>query len=194
MAEVAGRDLRWFFDQTVERPGILDDEVASVRSERVREPRGVFGEGERKTTVTTKEARLKEREADEAGGRRWRSTVVVRRRGEVRLPMSLALEFEGGASQTMSLQDLDFEGGRTETAPLLDGGKDRRPWRGRWKRIEITGERRLISATVDPGNRVAIDVNRLNNARRVDPNGLAAAHWGVRWVFWLQQVLAMAGL
>ena len=35
VAEVAGRDLRWFFDQAVERPGILDDEVASVRSERV---------------------------------------------------------------------------------------------------------------------------------------------------------------
>jgi hypothetical protein len=194
VAEVAGRDLRWFFDQTVERPGILDDEVASVRSERVREPRGVFGEGERRTTVTTKEARLKERAADEAGGRRWRSTVVVRRRGEVRLPMSLALEFEGGASQTMSLEDLDFGGGKAETAPLLDRRKDGRPWLGRWKRIELTGERRLVSATVDPGNRMAIDVNRLNNARRVEPDGLAAAHWGVRWVFWLQQVLATVGL
>jgi hypothetical protein len=194
VAEVTGRDARWFFDQTVERPGILDDEVASVRSERVRVPHGVFGEGESKTTVSTKEARLREREADEAGGRPWRSMVVVRRRGEVRLPMSLELEFEGGASQTMSLQDLDFEGGKTETAPLLDGRKDGRPWLGRWKRIELTGERRLVSATVDPENRVAIDVNRLNNARRVEPDGLAAAHWGVRWVFWLQQLLAMVGL
>jgi hypothetical protein len=32
VAEVTGRDARWFFDQAVERPGILDDEVASVRS------------------------------------------------------------------------------------------------------------------------------------------------------------------
>jgi len=194
VAEVAGRDARWFFDQAVERPGILDDEVASVRSERVREPRGVFGEGEGKTTVTTKEARKKEREADEAGGRPWRSTIVVRRRGEVRLPVSLALEFEGGKSQTMSLLDLDFVGAKTETMPLLDGQKDGRPWLGRWKRIELTGERRLVSATVDPVNRVAIDVNRLNNSRRVEPDGRAAAHWGVRWVFWLQQMLAMVGL
>jgi hypothetical protein len=194
VAEVAGRDARWFFDQAVERPGILDDEVASVRSERVREPRGVFGEGEGKTTLSTKEARKKEREADEAGGRPWRSTVVVRRRGEVRLPVSLALEFEGGKSQTMSLLDLDFEGARTETMPLLDGRKDGRPWLGRWKRIELTGERRLVSATVDPENRLAIDVNRLNNSRRVEPDGRAAAHWGVRWVFWLQQMLAMVGL
>jgi len=194
VAEVAGRDARWFFDQAVERPGILDDEVASVRSERVPEPRGVFGEGEGKTTVTTKEARQKEREADKAGGRAWRSTVVVRRRGEVRLPMSLGLEFEGGKSQTMSLQELDFEGAKTEALPLLDGRNGGRPWLGRWKRIELTGERRLVSATVDPENRVAIDVNRLNNSRRVEPDGRAAAHWGARWVFWLQQVLAMVGL
>jgi len=194
VAEVAGKDARWFFDQAVERPGILDDEVASVRSERVLEPRGVFGEGESKTTITAKEARKKESEADKAGGRPWRSTVVVRRRGEVRLPTSLELQFEGGKSQTVSLQELDFMGGKTETMPLLDGRTDGRPWLGRWKRIEMTGERRLVSATVDPGNRLAIDVNRLNNSRRVEPDGRAAAHWGVRWVFWLQQLLAVVGL
>jgi len=194
VAEVAGKDARWFFDQAVERPGILDDEVASVRSERVLEPRGVFGEGESRTTITAKEARKKENEADKAGGRPWRSTVVVRRRGEVRLPTSLELQFEGGKSQTVSLQELDFMGGKTETMPLLDGRTDGRPWLGRWKRIEMTGERRLVSATVDPGNRLAIDVNRLNNSRRVEPDGRAAAHWGVRWVFWLQQLLAVVGL
>ena len=37
-------------------------------------------------------------------------------------------------------------------------------------------------------------MNRLNNSRRVEPDGRAAAHWGVRWVFWLQQLLAMVGL
>jgi hypothetical protein len=112
----------------------------------------------------------------------------------VRLPTSLELEFEGGKSQAMSLQEVDFMGGKTEAMPLLDGRKDGRPWLGRWKRIELTGERRLVSATVDPANRLAIDVNRLNNSRRVEPDGRAAAHWGVRWVFWLQQMLAVVGL
>jgi hypothetical protein len=194
VSEVAGKDARWYFDQTVERPGILDDEVASVTSERVLEPRGVFGEGAAKTTVTTKEARKKEQEADKAGGRPWRSTIVVRRRGEVTLPMSLSLEFEGGRSRAMALQEFDLEGSKAEAMPLLEGRKEGRPWLGRWKRIEITGERRLVSATVDPENRVAIDVNRLNNSRRVEPDGRAAAHWGARWVFWLQQMLAMVGL
>jgi hypothetical protein len=194
VSEVAGRDARWFFDQTVERPGVLDDEVASVTSEPVPEPRGLFGDGEVKTTVTAREARKKEREQDKAGKRPWRSTIVVRRRGEVRLPISLELEFEGGKSQAMALQETDLEGARAETTSLLGGGKDARPWLGRWKRIELTGERRLLSATVDPENRVAIDVNRLNNSRRVEPDGRAAAHWGARWVFWLQQMLAVVGL
>jgi hypothetical protein len=39
-----------------------------------------------------------------------------------------------------------------------------------------------------------IDTNRLNNARRVEPDGRAAARWGAGWVFWLQQLLAMVGL
>jgi aminopeptidase N len=50
--EVAGRDLRSFFEQTVERPGIVDYEVSSVRSERVDEPRGIVGDGPGAPVVT----------------------------------------------------------------------------------------------------------------------------------------------
>jgi hypothetical protein len=194
VAEVAGKERSAFFEQTVERPGILDDEVASVASERVREPQGVFGEGDGRKTVTVKEARKNEKEKDAAGDRPWRTTVVVRRRGEVVLPTSLKLEYEGGKTQTVSLRDREYQGGEVETPPLLDDRGTGGSWLGRWKRIELTGERRLVSATLDPEDRLVIDVNRLNNSRRVEPDGRAAAHWGVRWVFWLQQLLATVGL
>jgi hypothetical protein len=194
VSEVAGRDWRPFFEQTVERPGILDDEVASVRSERVPEPRGVFGEGDQRKTVSVKDARKKEAEADGAGGRPWRNTVLVRRRGELVLPTSLRLDFEGGTSQTITLLERDTPGGTVEAPPLIEGGAGGGAWVGRWKRLELTGDKRLVSATIDPEDRLVIDVNRLNNAKRVEPDGRAAAHWGVRWVFWLQQLLAMVGL
>lgn len=194
VAEVAGSHRRAYFERTVERPGILDDEVASVKSERVREPRGVFGEGEKKATVTTKEARRKEEKADEAGVRPWRTTVVVRRRGELSLPTSLRLEYEGGKAQTVALREHEPGGSELETAPLAGSPGAGEPWSGRWKRLELTGERRLVSATLDPEDRLVLDVNRLNNSRRVEPDGRAAAHWGARWVFWLQQLLAVAGL
>jgi hypothetical protein len=194
VAEVAGRNVRAFFDQTVERPGILDDEVASVESERGREPRGVFGEGDVRTTVTEKQARKKETEGGGRDGRPWRTTVLVRRRGAVVLPTSLKLEYEGGSAQTIALHAREYGGAEIERAGLVGGGRTGEPWLGPWKRIELQGSHRLVSATLDPEDRLVLDVNRLNNSKRVEPDGRAAAHWGVRWVFWLQQLLALVGL
>ena len=75
VAEVAGPHRRAYFERTVERPGVLDDEVASVKSERVREPRGVFGEGE-------KDDRHHEGSAPEGGeGRRGGRPALAHDRG-----------------------------------------------------------------------------------------------------------------
>jgi hypothetical protein len=194
VSEVAGRDMSGFFAQTTERPGILDYEVSLVRSEQADEPRGVFGAGAARTSVTKKQAREKERQADQAGGRPWRSTVMVRRRGEVALPVSLRLDYEGGTTQTVSLVEREGEGASVEQAGILKGARASEPWRGRFKRLELTSERRLVSATVDPEEHLKLDVNRLNNGRRVEPDGRASARWGSRFVFWLQQVLALSGL
>ena len=59
---------------------------------------------------------------------------------------------------------------------------------------EVTRPYRLVAAVVDPEDRLVLDVNRLNNARRVRPDGQAAAYWGARVTFWLQSVLALVGL
>jgi hypothetical protein len=110
------------------------------------------------------------------------------------LPTSLRLTYEGAPAQTIALHAREDEGAGIEAPPLVGGGRGAAPWLGPWKRIETTGEHRLVSATLDPEDRLLLDVNRLNNSRRVEPDGGAAAHWGVRWVFWLQQLLAMVGL
>jgi hypothetical protein len=194
VSEVAGRDMSGFFAQTTERPGILDYEVSSLKSERVEEPRGVFGDGAARTSVTKKQARDKQRQADKAGGRPWRSTVIVRRRGEVTLPLSLRLEYEGGTAQTLPLFEREGALGSVEQEALVADPQAGAPWAGRFKRLELTSERRLVSASVDPEDRLKLDVNRLNNARRVEPDARASARWGSRYVFWLQQLLALAGL
>jgi Peptidase family M1 domain len=194
VSEVAGRDMSGFFAQTVERPGILDYEVSSVTSERIAEPRGVFGEGASRTIVTADAARAKEKSADEGAGRRWRSAVTVRRRGEVVLPTSLRLEYEGGAVQTITLAERDDTRAGVERLELPGGAQGAEPWRSRFKRLELTSEERLVSAGVDPDDRLKLDVNRLNNARRSAPDSKAASLWGARLVFWLQQLLGLAGL
>ena len=60
--------------------------------------------------------------------------------------------------------------------------------------MERTGPKRLVSATVDPDDALVLDVNRLDDGRRVTPDGRAAARWGTRFIFWLQQALALAGM
>jgi hypothetical protein len=194
VSEVAGRDMSGFFAQTTERPGIVDYEVSSVTSERAEEPRGVFGEGQARKTVTLEEARKKEEGADEAGTRRWRSKVTVRRRGEVALPTSLRLEYQGGSVQTLALTEREDAGAGVERVELLQGGQGSEPWRGRFKRLELTSEKRLVSASVDPDDLLKLDVNRLNNARRSEPDSKAASLWGARLMFWLQQLLGFSGL
>jgi hypothetical protein len=172
-SEVAGRDLRPFFEQTLERPGVVDLEVASVRTERVLEPRGILGDGPDAGVVGGEGGKR------EDAGRPWRSTVIVRRRGEAGggLPVQLQLRYEDGKTERVALED----------APG-------RPWTGRWTRIVRTGEKRLVSATVDPDDALVLDVNRLDDARRVERDGRAAAAWGTRLVFWLQQLLALVGM
>ena len=193
VSEVAGRDLSGFFAQTTERPGILDDEVSSVASDEAAEPQGVFGEGDKRKIVTKGEATAKEKQA--AGRRPWHTTVMVRRRGEVVLPTSLRLDYEGGASQTLPLLEAVPAKGAVEGTPLASGATTAgEPWRGRFKRIELTGPHRLVSATIDPDDRLLIDVNRLNNSRRAEPDPRAANRLGTRLVFWLQQLVALAGL
>lgn len=177
--EVAGRDLEGFFTQTVERPGIVDYEVATLTSRRVAIPRGIFGEGGKRTTVTAKQASEREKADEKADERLWRTTVLVRRRGEAAFPVSLRVEYEGG-------------GGRT--IPLLETPPAAGPWLGRFKRVELTGTKRVVSAVVDPDDALKLDVNRLNNARRSTRDPDAAARLATRYGFWLQQLLGLAGL
>jgi hypothetical protein len=163
-SEVAGQDLGWFFDQTIEGPGFLDYEVASVRTHHEPPPRGIMRDGAAATVS------LPEPADEEAGDETWRSVVLVRRRGEVVLPVEVELQLEG--------------------AP-----PERRQWDGRdrWVRYEITGPHPLVAAVVDPDDRLVLDVNRLNNARRVRPDSTTATYWGARWTFWLQAVLSLMG-
>jgi hypothetical protein len=110
------------------------------------------------------------------------------------LPTSLRLEYEGGSVQTLALTERDEAGAGVERIELLRGAAGREPWRGRFKRLELASEKRLVSASVDPDDLLKLDVNRLNNARRSEPDSKAASLWGARLMFWLQQTLALAGL
>jgi hypothetical protein len=53
---------------------------------------------------------------------------------------------------------------------------------------------KLVEVVVDPDGKLALDVSRMNNSRRVEPDRRAAALWTVRLLGIAQRLLAGFGL
>ncbi len=105
--------------------------------------------------------------APAAPARSFESTVVVQRLGEIPWPVEVEMRFEGGQTVT-------------------------RRWDGRaeWMRWRVTGPR-LVSAVVDPRRTCLLDVNRLNDGLRTEPDPTAARAWGHRLRFLTQNLLEL---
>jgi len=97
--------------------------------------------------------------------------VAVSRKNGVRLPVDVAFKFEG---KPVERQKWD---GRDTTRTF----KFERPEKLEW-------------VDVDPDRKIALDVNRLNNGRRLTPDGRPAASWTARWLFLVQNIITTLGL
>jgi hypothetical protein len=163
-SEVAGRDLGDFFRQVIESPGVLDDAVTEVESVRVSPDRGVLEGPDGRKTVTSKDA-------DQAAkdGTLYRSTVQLRRLGEVTLPVEVTLRFDGGAPPEKRVFEPD----------------------ARWARWRYERKERVVSAEIAPR---PLDLDRLNDARRAEPDGRAATRWSASLLFLVQQAIAFLGM
>jgi hypothetical protein len=101
----------------------------------------------------------------------YENTVVIRRLGGMTVPVEIAVTFAGQPPERVA-------------------------WDGRdeWKKLTLRRPFRIESAQVDPDRRLLLDVNWLNNAKRLTPDHRVAAKWTARWVFWLQNVLRLVGV
>ena len=166
-SEVAGRDLSSFFDQAVERGLVFDAAVAELSSRPEPAPSGSFVRDGRRVPA------VEEDPGDEPaeGPRRHRNRVILKQLGEMRWPVDVELRHEGVPPE-------------------------RRTWDGaeRWVRWEEVRPERLLEVRIDPDHRFPLDADRLNDARRLEPDGRAAALWTARLLFALQQGLAALGM
>jgi hypothetical protein len=121
--------------------------------------------------VSEADAAAKDDEAKRAGKQRYETVVVVRRSGGVVLPVEVAFKFEG---KTVERQSWD---GRGPTRTF------------RFERPE-----KLEWVDVDPDRKVLLDVNWINNGRRIEPDSRPAAGWASRWLFVVQNLFATLGL
>lgn len=103
---------------------------------------------------------------------RYRSEVVIERRGELRVPVDIRVVFD-------------------------DGGETRETWdgQGRWYRIDVTSTHQATYAVVDPDDKLPLDSNRLNNSRLRELGTRGLWRLGGRWGLWLQgALLTLSGL
>jgi hypothetical protein len=167
-SEVAGRDLSWYFAETMEKPGTFDPAVVTLESEPRDEPRGRLSDAMPPKTVSAREA------ADAAEARHqtiYHSVVELRQRGEISLPVEVELTWENGPPE-------------------------RRTWAGeeRWARWELDRPQRLVAVAIDPDHKLPLDASWLDNAMRLEPDARAAVGWSARLFCWLQQAMSLAGL
>jgi hypothetical protein len=140
--EAAGQDLRWFWNPALRSTAVLDYDVLSVENRPKHADAGLYD---------VDGGARKEIEPDEKKKAPYASEVVVHRRGDFVFPVVLEVTFDDGSKKREH----------------WDGGRDGLTW----KRFKYEGEHAVKHATVDPDERVPLDVNRWNNGLRADADG-----------------------
>ena len=60
--------------------------------------------------------------------------------------------------------------------------------------IPFVRPEKLEWVEVDPDRKIVLDVNWLNNGRRIDARPAPATSWTARWLFVLQNIITTLGL
>jgi hypothetical protein len=156
-------DVQWFVQPAFYGTGVAEFTVRSSACRPNRAPRGVFGDGEARKTVTAKDA------PDGAG---WSCEVVIANTGSVPVPVDIDLRFADG---TRHREVWDHRGGE------------------RWRRVQVERASKLVEVNIDPEGKVLLTDDVLDDQVRLTPRPAAAMRAGARAGFWTQtlmQVLA----
>jgi hypothetical protein len=107
------------------------------------------------------------------------------------VPVTVELVFEGTGGNGEGEADTEADGDAVEESDAeVHLRRVRRTWDGeeRWIRYRVRGPR-LLWAEVDPDRHLVLDIDRLNNSRRPEPDRRASRAWTERVGFWIQNLL-----
>jgi hypothetical protein len=165
VTEVGGRDVRPLLTQLFETGDLVDYEIADARSEPVRAASGYLDGPKGRTLVPEDEATTPDPPS------MYETTIIVRRRGDVVLPVQLLVQFEGTHAERLTWDGVE-----------------------RWKRFTFMRGSPLDFVHLDPDRRLELDVDWLQNSKRRTPDRRGAAALTARWLFVVQQVVSWLGL
>jgi len=157
--EFAGEEAVDILHQLIYGEGALDYALGSIKNHRLPAPKGIFDE-EKQT--------LAEKEYSQDN---YLVEVLVRRLGEIKVPVEVLIEFE-------------------------DGSKLTEKWTGQelWHRFTYQRPVPAIKAVVDPEFTWVLDINRRNNSLTTKPTPWGWLKLTSRWLFWLQHALEVFSL
>jgi hypothetical protein len=130
-----GQDLTWFFGPVFHEVGGLALALRHADCRPAHEPRGVFGDGSAKKTVT---------EIDAPDSATWACQIVVQSTGPVHVPVDIELKFADGSSKRLTWDDRGT---------------------GTWARFAIERSSRLVEVWLDPEGKIALDHPMLHHYR-----------------------------
>ncbi len=157
--EVAGQNLDWFFDQALRSNAVLDYSVDRVRSTKMAAPNGF--DYTRSTATDTGSVNAEPAPSDT--GSLFLTDVYVRRLGSFMFPVETEIVF-------------------------ANGEKIREHWDGKelWKKYRYIKPTKLVSATVDPDNKIPLDVNLTNNSKTLEPQAAGINRTAAGFLYWIQ--------
>ncbi|QJW88560.1 M1 family metallopeptidase [Spirosoma taeanense] len=94
---------------------------------------------------------------------RQQSVITVMRNGDGQMPVDIQVQFENG-----------------RTLMLFWDGKARQ------RQFTITENARVVSATVDPKQKIYMDTNFNNNSLTLEPSSAPAAKFATKFLFWVE--------
>ena len=155
--EGAGVDVQWYFDELFRGTGTVDWSV-EVEQGRRPEPRGFFQSEGGEFLELRAEDEDPEAEKED---RPWAIEVVVRRRGDLRLPLPVRLTFADGETRDELWSREEQE---SET----------------WTRIELESDEKLVSVQLDPERSYYIDRDMSNNQWYDETDEVVPWRWSER--------------
>lgn len=167
--EVSGENMDWYFDQVIYGTGVMDYKVYRIINEPIEVAnQGYFDSDSGMNIFGAKELEEAKREAwkDSTYERIYNSKVIVTREGEVFFPVEVLITFSNGEE-------------------FLE------KWNGqeRYKIFEYKKPTRVIAAEVDPNNKLALDINPLNNGYKLKSENTATYKYGSFWFYMMQNIL-----
>jgi hypothetical protein len=169
------------FDQYVYGTAHIDDSVSSIDTDELLPQAGSWPKDGTRNEVTSdaldkqidkQRAEWKKshpKPAEGTGPFPWRSTVTVRRDGAA-VPQRLRLKFADGSSQDV-------------------------PWNDnhRWARFVLTKPSKVVSATLDPDQKINLDSDKLNDSLTSKKDGAASRRWSADAAALVQVFYSLVG-